>query len=49
MKAIILPVSLRELDCILINSQSTAKQMIGTRTLHVAHLYWGEEAPLVEL
>ena len=29
-----------------INSQSAANQMIGTRTLHVAHLYWGADGPV---
>ena len=31
---------------ILINSQSAANQMIGTCTLHVAHLYWGADRPV---
>ena len=30
------------------NSQSAANQMIGTCTLHVAHLYWGVIALLVQ-
>ena len=29
----------------LINSQSAANRMIGTRTLHVADLYWGADGP----
>ena len=28
------------------NSQSAANQMIGTRTLHVAQLYWGADSPV---
>ena len=38
-------VSLGELDCIPDNLLA-ASQMIGTCTLHVAHLYWGADSPV---
>ena len=31
---------------LLINSQSVAYQMTGTRTLHIARLYWGADSPV---
>ena len=37
--------SFSKITTLYLNSKSAANQMIGTRTLHVAHLYWGVDSP----